>query len=127
MDKRTKQLGMPLGTASNRLRKLLLFTLAQRQQLNVCHRCQQPIVTVDDLSIEHKQPWLDSDTPRELFFDISNIAFSHLKCNIATARKPTKHISDEARILARRASNAASMRRHYSSDKRRLKKQLTGY
>ena len=40
------------------------------------------------LSIEHKIPWLDSDNPKELFFNLEkNIAFSHLSCNISAARQ----------------------------------------
>jgi len=48
-----------------------------------------------ELSIEHITPYLDSDDPKKLFFDLNNIAFSHLKCNSGAARqtKKTKHPS----------------------------------
>jgi hypothetical protein len=47
--------------------------------LNQCFRCQQPM-TLMDYSIEHKKEWLGDDS--NLFWDISNIAFSHKKCNL---------------------------------------------
>ena len=36
---------------------------------------------VDEFSVEHKIPWLDSDDPIGLFFSLDNIAFSHHSCN----------------------------------------------
>lgn len=43
--------------------------------------------------MEHKKAWLDTDV--FLFWDISNIAFSHLDCNSANRRvkKGVKHPS----------------------------------
>ena len=38
------------------------------------------------MSIDHKTPWLHSEDPRGLFFDIDNIAFSHKSCNYSAAR-----------------------------------------
>ena len=32
----TKQLGMPLGTAQNRLKKIILFNLLQENNKNIC-------------------------------------------------------------------------------------------
>lgn len=72
---------MPFGTAANRLRKAILFDLVCRLGLDVCHHCEKKIEDIDNFSIEHKTPWLDSDDPVGLFFDMENIAFSHLKCN----------------------------------------------
>lgn len=72
-------LGMPLGTASNRLRKNILFQCVQRLGEDACFKCGDKIETVDDLSIEHKLPWLNISV--ELFWDLNNIAFSHLSCN----------------------------------------------
>ena len=84
--KKAEQLGMPHGTAANRLRKLLLFDLAVKSGLGTCFRCDEPIESAKDLSIEHKVPWLDTEDPVGLFFDLNNIAFSHLSCNIVTRR-----------------------------------------
>lgn len=85
--KKTQQLGMPIGTASNRLRKNILYEFIVRLNLDVCFQCGKKIENVDDLSIEHKIPWLDSVNPKEKFFDIDNITFSHLKCNASAARR----------------------------------------
>jgi len=86
------QLGMPQGTASHRLRKMILFQLLQVTGLDTCYQCKKTIKTVEELSIDHKVPWLDSKNPRELFFDLDNIAFSHLKCNQLASRRTKKRI-----------------------------------
>jgi hypothetical protein len=80
------QLGMPRGTAANRLRKLVLFDLLKRHNENICYRCKKNIEQAEDLSIEHIKPWEHVDVA--LFWDLSNIAFSHLRCNCAAARRP---------------------------------------
>lgn len=85
-NKKEEQLGMPVGTASNRLRKNIMFNLVKQLKLNVCHQCNKIIENVDEFSIEHKIPYLDSDNPIELFFDLNNIGFSHLKCNVGMSR-----------------------------------------
>ena len=85
--KKAEQLGIPFGTASNRLRKLILFELTRKLNMDACCRCGKTIETVDDFSIEHVTPWMDSKNPKELFYDLSNIAFSHLTCN-------TSHVSE---------------------------------
>ncbi|HEX8686441.1 MAG TPA: HNH endonuclease, partial [Pyrinomonadaceae bacterium] len=72
-------LGMPHGTACNRLRKMVLFDLLRRHGENVCFKCGGTIETAEELSIEHKQPWEGIST--ELFWSPDNIAFSHLRCN----------------------------------------------
>jgi hypothetical protein len=79
------QLGMPRGTAANRLRKLILFDVLQRHKENICYRCGLEITSADELSIEHKQPWEHVDV--KLFWDLKNISFSHLGCNCAAARR----------------------------------------
>jgi hypothetical protein len=88
--KKTEQLGMPFGTASGRLKKLILFELVCRAGLNICFRCKKQIKVANELSIEHKRPWLNVSP--KLFWDLDNIAFSHLKCNIGHGvRKPTSN------------------------------------
>jgi hypothetical protein len=72
-------LGMPHGTASGRLRKMILFNLLKKHGENSCHACGKPIDSVDALSIEHKKPW--EGVSADLFWDLENIAFSHLRCN----------------------------------------------
>ena len=84
--KKNEQLGMSHGTAANRLRKSIMFELVKETGRNVCFQCGKEIDDVSNLSIEHKVPWLDSEDPIGLYFDIDNIAFSHLRCNCAASR-----------------------------------------
>lgn len=86
-EKKNEQLGMPFGTASGQLRKLILFDLLKKLNKNICFRCGEEISNIEELSIEHIVPWLDSDNPKELFFSLENISFSHLLCNIRAIRK----------------------------------------
>ena len=76
---KSHHLGMPHGTAQNRLRKNIVFSLLQRLNENVCFKCGQTIETAEDLSIEHKVPWLYGAP--DLFWNLDNIAFSHRRCN----------------------------------------------
>jgi|SRR5579864_278407 len=78
--KKSATLGMPHGTAANRLRKLLLFDALKRHAENRCYRCHKLIYAVEDLSIEHIKPW--EGVSADLFWDLSNVAFSHLRCNV---------------------------------------------
>jgi len=84
--KKSEQLEIPIGTAQNKLRKSIMFFLIQKCGLDICYQCGEKIETVDDFSIEHKIPWMDSANPKELFYNIDNIAFSHLACNIKAGR-----------------------------------------
>jgi hypothetical protein len=77
--KKSEQLGMLFGTACHRLRLEILFKLVQETGRDVCFRCGRKIEKSDELSIEHKKAWLDVST--ELFWDLTNIAFSHRRCN----------------------------------------------
>lgn len=88
--KKFEQLGMPYGTACNRLRKMVLFNLLIKHGENMCYRCGRSIEDVKDLSIEHKKHWLDRDVA--LFWDLDNIAFSHLSCNSKHKRPMKKKI-----------------------------------
>lgn len=94
IEKKNSQLGMPLGTASARLRKKVLFHLLKETGKNICFQCGKPIDNENELSIEHKIPYLDSDNPQKLFFDIENIAFSHLSCNVRAAKRPVVSIRE---------------------------------
>lgn len=125
-EKKSKQLGMPVGTANARLRKLILFRLVQEAKKDTCFRCSKRIETVEKFSIEHKKEWLDVTT--ELFWSWENIAFSHLSCNIAAARKPNKKFfTDEERAASKRRRNAATKRKTYTPDRRREKYDRTGH
>lgn len=90
-DVKSKQLGMPFGTAMGRLRPKILFNLLKKYGDNICYRCNKKINKSEDLSIDHKQPWLyypENDNRR--FWHMSNIAFSHRRCNILSKRSSIK-------------------------------------
>lgn len=78
--KKVEVLGMPFGTASARLKKNIMFALLKKHSEDVCFQCSKQIMTVDELSVEHKDPWMANGV--EAFWDINNIAFSHLYCNV---------------------------------------------
>jgi len=87
-NKKRVQLGMNPSTASGRLIKDILFKFVIDAEYN-CYRCGEEL-TRETFSIEHKVPWLDSDNPVELFFDLDNISFSHHTCNSSHKRIPHK-------------------------------------
>lgn len=87
---KSSQLGMPHGTACAILRKNILYHLLCELGYNICHRCNKMIESIDDLSIDHITPWLHSENPLDLFFDLQNISFSHIKCNTSHARRTNK-------------------------------------
>lgn len=76
---KSRFLGLPHGTAVYHLKKNVLFKYVKLAGDHYCFRCGQEITSVADLSIEHKQPWEGVDP--SLFWDLDNIAFSHVRCN----------------------------------------------
>lgn len=84
--KKSEQLGMNPSTASGRLIKDLLWNFINLQGMNTCHHCGKEM-TRETFSIEHVIPWLDSEDPVGLYFDLDNIKFSHLACNCKAAKR----------------------------------------
>lgn len=80
---KAKQLEMSIGSARYNLNKSIMFHLASKIGMDICYRCNEKIVLIDEFSIDHKVNWLKSSNPIHYFFDFSNIAFSHLECNIS--------------------------------------------
>lgn len=130
--KKQEQLGINPGTASNRLVKDILFKFVTDAG-HVCFRCGLPM-TRQNFSIEHKIAWLDSADPVGLYFDLNNIAYSHLKCNVEAARsKPAAKCGtasgyakgcrcDECRI-----AHAARAKRNYTPEARSKKYRDSGH
>ena len=85
--KKNRLLGEPYGTATSRLRKMLLFEMAQALGRDRCYRCNFRIETLEEFSIEHTVPWQGAKSPKETFFDLSKIAFSHIKCNVSAGTR----------------------------------------
>ena len=111
-------LGMPMGTANARLRKMILFNLSKKCGMDICIRCNNPIERIEDFTIEHIQPWEHRNS--KLFWDLSNIAFSHSKCNVPYYRWNKKYSVEEAKE-ARKKRNRNYMKKVYSTEKRREK------
>ncbi len=87
--------GIPVGTAAGRLRKMVMFELIRRLGENRCYRCGELIESADELSIDHKKPWLEDHS---LFWDLNNVAFSHFLCNsIASDRSGPRPGGDKKR------------------------------
>ena len=85
---KSKFLGMSHGKASHKLRKNLMYRLAEKVGMLSCYRCGEEIQDVGDFTIEHKEPWLHVDP--SLFWDLDNIAFSHSFCNTGAQRYPLR-------------------------------------
>lgn len=87
--KKQNQLGMNPSTASHRLVKDLLWNFIKLTGNDNCCKCGTEMDR-SNFSIEHVQPWLDSENPLELYFDVDNISYSHLKCNVGDRRRDTQ-------------------------------------
>jgi len=126
-EKRATQLGMNPSTAQHALKKQLMFSLAKKCSMDICFQCGLEIETHEELSVEHKTPWLDSSNPKELFFDLDNIAFSHLECNVRAARRDVKPCGTSAayqkgcRCDSCRKANSTKASREYEPSYRRAR------
>ncbi len=124
VDKKRLQLGMNPSTASHRLVKDLLFKYAVEESQLRCFHCGD-WMSREDFSIEHMEPWLDSDDPVGLYFDLDNVTFSHIKCNSLAARRPHA-LNDEDRRAARLNNLRRYKAKTYTSEKRREQYLRTG-
>lgn len=126
-NKKALQLGMNPSTAQGRLVKDILWSLVVETNKHSCIKCGE-LMNRETFSIEHVKPWLDSDDPVVLFFDISNIAFSHLKCNISDARKVNRYKDDEDKEKRQKESRKRTYQRNfvYCAERRRQQYLKTG-
>lgn len=115
-NKKTEQLGMNPSTAANRLVKDLLWNFVETTGQTACCKCGEPM-SRETFSIEHVTPWLDSEDPVGLYFDLNNISYSHRSCNVADGRKPTKKYNSQEEI--NRAKRRYDPLRTYCPEKRR--------
>lgn len=72
---------MSYGSANHTLTTGLLYHYAKLAGATKCYRCDKEIENAGEFSKDHKVDWLHSGKPIELFFDLTNVAFSHKKCN----------------------------------------------
>jgi hypothetical protein len=131
--KKQEQLGMNPSTAANRLVKDVLWSLVVKTGQDSCCKCGEKM-TRENYSIEHKTPWLDSENPIELYFDLDNISFSHHACNVGDSRRPTAQHGSAAmynkygcRCEPCKAADAAKRAGRYSPEKRKAKYQRSGH
>lgn len=89
-EKLNQALGMKQQTARKRLERMIILHWGRKCGFGNCYQCNQPINSIEDMSIEHIKPWggneygLDADP--ELFWDLENIALSHKTCNTSCGR-----------------------------------------
>ena len=81
-------LGADFFKADRLLKKMILFSLVVETDRDTCYRCGLKIESEKELSIDHKVSWRKSESPKELFYSLDNIAFSHLSCNAGASVKP---------------------------------------
>ena len=130
-DKKKQQLGMNPSTASGRLVKDLLWNFVETTGQSACCKCGEPM-SRETFSIEHTTPWLDSDDPVGLYFDISNISYSHLRCNIETARRSkaecgsSRSYDNGCRCSLCKEAKAKKYANSYSASKRNERYLRTG-
>jgi hypothetical protein len=91
--KKAGLLGESGGAAQGKLKKLILYSFICRLEENICFRCGKKIETIEELSIDHKNPWMKAENPKEAFFDLENIAFSHLSCNSLASERKVPHLT----------------------------------
>lgn len=124
--KKNKQLGMNHSTASHRLVKDILFNFIVKSNENICYRCGEKM-SREDFSIEHINHWLDSSDPIGNFFDLNNISFSHLSCNIKNSRRKIASCGTESaynrgcRCDECKTAHAKDSRKRYNYEKRRAR------
>lgn len=122
------QLGENTSTAGHRLRTDILYSFVIRYVSPYCYRCGK-LLSRDTFSVEHTTPWLDSSDPRKTFFDLDNIAFSHLACNSAARRVYNKkYLTDEERRIARNKRDRGYRKaKGHDSEKRHTRYLRYGY
>lgn len=82
--RKAETLGMNASTANSLLRRNIIFELltgTRWMDWGVCYKCKDAIMSPEELSIEHKQPWEGRENGKELYWDLENIDFSHKRCN----------------------------------------------
>lgn len=76
-DKKKAKLGMSPSAARDRLTRQLLW---REIKDTPCYRCGEAM-SLETYSIEHVVPWLNSEAPIDVYFNLDNVSFSHSVCN----------------------------------------------
>lgn len=126
-DEKSRLLGLSYSTARSRLERDLLFMLAKKLGC-LCHRCSLPLDDRENFSIDHKVAWMSAPDPKATFFDISNIEFSHHRCNSAYTNRRLEHgrgpYDRGCRCTICRAARKATQ--PYIAERRRAQYERTG-
>ncbi|BAY64157.1 hypothetical protein NIES22_42520 [Calothrix brevissima NIES-22] len=85
-DRNFDKLGTHNSSAQRKLVKLLLFQYVNNAGENICWQCGEEITKYDEFSIEHKKPWSCAEDPKEAYFNLDNVTFSHIACNVQKIR-----------------------------------------
>lgn len=117
-EKRSSQLGMSVSTARAKLVMDLLYYMVMTHSSGTCARCGE-LLTRDSFTIDHMDPWLDSDDPFHKYFDVSNIQYSHLSCNSRASRRPHKKYFTEEEIKSASLEKGKRYRRNLPEKVRR--------
>jgi hypothetical protein len=89
---------MPIGTAEKHLRKSIVHELAKQLGKNQCCRCNLEIEEPDDLAIVHVQDWEEDS---DLFWALTNVAFSHASCEAARSGKRQREKKQMSKVEVR--------------------------
>lgn len=132
MNEQTKRkneiLGMGFHKASYQLSRKILFSLLLELKRTKCYRCGDEILSVKELSIDHKKAWQSSENPFETFFNLDNISFSHRGCNAKAAVNPRKKYASKVEYQRARQNRVNEKRRVvYDPEIRRIYYERTGY
>jgi hypothetical protein len=132
--KKSEALGVNFSTATARLKLQVTLQLLKECGRNKCYRCNKEIEIATDLSLDHKEDWLNSNKEKELFWDLNNVAYSHKSCNIkAGLNKRTnfrgvtklKNKNRNKRFQARKYENGKQILVGYFSTAEEAMKALT--
>lgn len=86
-EEKSRLLGMSFGTARARLDRDLLYAMAKELDRLNCFRCSKHVER-ENFSVDHKKNWSVAVDPVTAYFDLTNIAFSHQRCNSGHTEQP---------------------------------------
>lgn len=119
------KLGMDSSTANYKLLRKILYNFVLKID-KICYRCGK-YMNKNNISIDHKKHWRQSNDPKKSFFNLKNISFSHLSCNTGhtSLRKYDDWLTGD-RKTRYPGKIKADKNRKYNSAKRRLQYLRTG-
>ena len=122
IQKKSRILGMNFGTARGRLMRLLMFDMATRLDEARCFRCGEPIHTLEEFTIEHKDKWSEAADPLDAFFN----SHAHSGQGPGHGGSSWGKCQCEACTKRRRESNALWMKRWRAAGKDKSRRNYQG-